>query len=364
MTEDMNAVIKAIADEDGMNKAIACNAPMNKPPVTPPSIAGTTINTVFAPDAATAVMVEGTIRATCMATPGWAHIVAIDEAPADFVVRLINGNIGGDEEINVITMKDGLPPRMGPLVAESFPLAVGEFILTVEQDVLITHASVSEGMILMNELPNRVGALYFQSTNDKGEPNYPWTNDWPRAKEWQEGYREPQWPTLNCTLWRRSAVDKMDFSRVPVLEFVDGYIGDRLRERGYTFLMTDKVQCVHNPHTGRKSMKGIARTLAVNCRNIWASRGINFDWEQRDGLDVFSPHHPCIPFDSDSFREVYVCDRTVVKGELEEYMRILRKDGRLELCGCKLDVNQDDVNSLCDVVRRDEPKNRVVMRRK
>ena len=318
-------------------------------------MSGTTITTVYAPDMATAAAAEESVRATCEAAPGWKHVVAIDEAPADFVVRLLNNEMT-DAPVHALTLKSGMPPRMGMLVAEALKMAEGEFVLTVEQDVILDHAQTRAAVKALQELPHRVAALYLQSTDDEGKPNYPWTVDWPKAKEWAEGFREPRWPTLNCTLWRRRALEAVDFSKVPALEFVDGYIGDRLKERGYTCLMTDKARCVHRPHLGRKCMAGRARTLAINCRGIWAQRGINFDWTPREGLDVCYPRPFCLPFDAESFREVYICDRDVGPDDLAEFARVLRREGRLEICGCSVTVNRAEVEDAYRVTRWDDSR--------
>jgi hypothetical protein len=121
---------------------------------------------------------------------------------------------------------------------------------------------------------------------------------------------------------------------VPALEYVDGYMGERLAEAGYTCLITDLAYCGHRAHTGRKCRTGEARTLVIGCEgSIWARRGIRFSWNGSD-CDVRGNVPAALPFDDGVFRELY-CDTTEEIGSpapfLAEAWRVLRPNGRLDL---------------------------------
>ena len=293
---------------------------------------GSTITCVYAPDAETEAVASASLRHTINATPSWRHVVAIDAASPAFCLAT-------SREAVTIASDEGRAPRMGKLTAAAIGASTGDYVFTVEHDVKIDAAQVNAAVDIMENLPRRVAGLYLQSHNEAGRPNYPWVNDWAGAEPWADGFRVPKWPTLSTTLWRRSALADVDFSRVPRLEFVDGYIGDRLREKGWMCLMTDKAWAIHRPHTGRKSLSGAARTLSIGHRNIWAQRGIRFGWNGDPDLDVRGDVPWALPFDADSFREVYLANklRDATPEEVETFAaeahRILSDGARLDICG-------------------------------
>ena len=301
---------------------------------------GTAITCVYAPDDRVESVARASVEATADSLSGWRRIVAIDDASPSFTVDALNGGA------EVIALRGGEPPRMGELLGMAVGRARGEFVFTVEHDVFLNRLQAARAVQLMRRLPNRVACLYLQSVDEAGAPAYPWANDWPHAAPWGDDahYRRPAWPTLSCTLWRTRALKLIDWDRVPDLEFVDGEIGNQLRRMGYVLLMADLAKCMHLPHTGRKSAGGAARTLAIGCdRNIWGRRGLRFGWNGAAGLDVRGSVPGALPFDADSFREIYVCGALdgLDRGQLETFVaearRVLRDGGRLDLsarCAC------------------------------
>jgi len=266
---------------------------------------GTAITVVYAPDAESERVAVASLEATAQAFPSaaWRRIAAFDDASPALLLRA--------QALGYVLAAslDGEPPRMGRLLEAALSVARGRYVATVEHDVMVARDQVEEAVRVMDRLPNRVGCLYLQSVGPDGRPNYPWAVDWPRAEASPFGssFRRPRWATLSTTLWRRAALLDVDWSSVPSLEFVDGYLSDMAARAGYMPLMTDQVRAVHLPHTGRRSLGGRARTLSIGCRNIWGRRGIRFSWnEADDDADVHGPILWALPFDSDSFREIYI----------------------------------------------------------
>ena len=297
--------------------------------------AGAVVTCLYAPDEATERLARASLKASAEALPDWQRLVPVDAARPHMVIDLIG------QGAQVLALPDGEPPRMGRLLAAAVARAHGGFLFTVEQDVMLPSASAAAAVELLRALPARVAGLYLQSTDETGQPNYPWAHDWPRATPWGEDphYRVPEWPTLSATLWRLSALRLVDWARVPALEFVDGEIGNQLRRLGYTCLMTDLAQAVHFSHSGRKCLHGTARTLAIGCgKNLWARRGIRFSWFHPKSADVVCKDAGVLPFDADSFREIYVCGELhgLTPMERNRFLghawRVLRHDGRLDLC--------------------------------
>lgn len=312
----------------------ALNAIIERAHAAPDRRGGSAITCVYAPDKAVEQIAGASVAATSAALPDWKRIVAVDAASPSFILKLIT------DKADVVASDQGQPPRMGALFAAAVRQAQGEYIFSIEHDVLLDQENARRAVEIMDRLPNRVAGLYIQSVDSVGRPNYPWANDWPAAQPFDaEGhFRVPKWPTLSCTLWRRAALALIDWARVPALEFVDGAIGDQLRRAGYLCLMTDLARAIHRPHSGRKALTGIARTLSIGCdRSIWERRGIRFGWNGAQNLDVHGPVPAALPFDTGSFREIYVggglesLDAAACVLFVAEAWRALRHGGRFDV---------------------------------
>ncbi len=295
---------------------------------------GSSVTCVYAPDAQTEAVATRSLQCTREALPDWKTIVAVDAASPAFLIRALKSGI------NLIADGEGAPPRMGRLLAASLAQAEGPYVFTIEHDCFIDRDQAERAVRLMDTLPARVAGLYLQSVTTEGQPTYPWTNDWPHAQAWEgrPRFRRPAWSTLSCTIWRASALKHVRWDRVPELEYVDGYICKQLTAMGYCTLMTDRVHAIHLPHTGRKSLAGQARVLAIGCDRHWASlRGIRFGWNGEPGLDVRGAVPGALPFDDASFREIWIgrllsdLDDQQHAVFLAEAARVLRPGGRLHV---------------------------------
>ena len=315
---------------------------------------GSSVTCVYAPDAQTEAIARKSLTCTRAALPGWKTIVGVDAASPAFMATMFG------DRITMAVDSDGEAPRMGKLLAAAVARAEGRYVFTVEHDSFLDRNQAERAVRLMDALPARVAGLYLQSVTPEGKPTYPWTNDWPKAAPWDTGgrLRLPQWSALSCTLWRRSALRQVNWSRVPALEFVDGEICRQLAALGYHTLMTDRAHAVHLPHTGRKCLAGSARTLAIGCeRNIWGRRGIRFGWNGEKSLSVRGHVPGALPFDDNSFREIYVgrelTELTVDQSSafVNEAFRVLRHGGRLDISGVTPYIRDEITGSRFHVTR-------------
>ncbi len=287
---------------------------------------GTAITCVYAPDAESEKVVAQSLDATRKALPFWQRIVAVDGARPAFMERLLNS------DAQIITISEGDPPRMATLLAKSLRNANGKYVFTIEHDCILSQENADKAIALMDALPNRVVSLGLQSVNEKGEPEYPWSWDWRKGIVFADGFRQVQYQSLSTSIWRAAPLQSLvAMDKLPPLEAADMQISFQLGRLGYIHLLTDQAQVLHYPHTGRRVPTGTARMLAIGCeRELYAERGIPFDW---NGSDL----KPALPFDSASFRSIYVrrdlsdMDDARLALFVSECARLLRPGGRLDL---------------------------------
>jgi len=221
-----------------------------------------TITTVYAPTRRLERIVTECLTALLRETPGAQHLAAVDSARPEFVETIRQFGF------EVVTLNEGEPPRMTRLMEAALKRATGRRILTVENDVVLRPGCARRLAQVLDSQDEQVLAVEAIMRDGKGRPTYPSLHRVRRdSPPWRASGTvlvDTRHPTYCATLWRREALDGVEWGALPPLLWADRFAWEQItaRRHGAVALQDREAAALHHGHASRDAAAGKAKGKA------------------------------------------------------------------------------------------------------
>ena len=216
------------------------------------------ITTVYAPTE----VCEADARRTLliMVNAGYSPVVAATDLGRPGWWRWCQAN-----GVLYVPVTGGKPPRMNRLLAAAIDRCETDWVWTVEQGTVVSRPTALVAEAVLQATPGHIAGLALRSVDATGKTNFPSSTDIPRrTRPWAPDPAlleivaadgRPSYNTFNATLWRLSALARIDWSACPPLGHCDVVAGGQMAAAGYTHLIAPGLTCIHEPHTARNAAR-------------------------------------------------------------------------------------------------------------